>query len=131
ILDNRVEGDPSVRSQDRGNGIHLFFASDSVVAGNRIRETRDGVYIEASHGNRIDDNLMEDLRYGVHYMFANDNHVTGNITRRTRTGYALMQSRKLTVTGNRSEHDRNYGILMNYIKIGRASCRERRATHWV
>src|SRR3546814_20914412 len=36
-------------------------------------------------------------------------------TRRTRTGYALMQSRKLIVTGNRSEQDQNYGILMNYI----------------
>ena len=115
ILGNRVEGDPSVRSQDRGNGIHLFFASDTVVAGNRISETRDGIYIEASNGNRIDNNLMEDLRYGVHYMFSNDNHVMGNTTRRTRTGYALMQSRKLTVTGNRSEHDRNYGFLMNYI----------------
>ena len=115
ILGNRVEGDPSVRSQDRGNGIHLFFASETVVAGNQIRETRDGVYIEASNVNRIDNNLMENLRYGVHYMFSNDNHVTGNTTRRTRTGYALMQSRKLTVTGNRSEHDQNYGFLMNYI----------------
>jgi len=115
ILGNRVEGDPRVRSQDRGNGIHLFFANETVVAGNQIRETRDGVYIEASNNNRIENNLMEDLRYGVHYMFSNDNHVTGNTTRRTRTGYALMQSRKLTVTGNRSEHDRNYGMLMNYI----------------
>lgn len=48
-------------------------------------------------------------------MFSNDNRVIGNLTRRTRTGYALMQSRKLTVIGNRSEQDQNYGILMNYI----------------
>src|SRR3546814_16408910 len=41
--------------------------------------------------------------------------VINNIPRRTRTGYALMQSRKLIVTGNRSEQDQNYGILMNYI----------------
>ena len=41
------------------------------------------------------------LRYGIHYMFSNDNRVVGNLTRRTRTGYALMQSRKLTVIGNR------------------------------
>jgi nitrous oxidase accessory protein len=38
-----------------------------------------------------------------------------NRTDHTRTGYALMQSKYLTVTGNRSEHDQNYGILMNYI----------------
>ncbi|HTO17932.1 MAG TPA: nitrous oxide reductase family maturation protein NosD [Pseudomonas sp.] len=115
ILDNRVQGDPTVRSQDRGNGIHLFNARGALIAGNHISETRDGVYIDTSNGNRIENNLMEDLRYGIHYMFANDNHVIGNTTRRTRTGYALMQSRKLTVIGNRSEHDRNYGILMNYI----------------
>ena len=115
ILDNRVQGDPTVRSQDRGNGIHLFNARGALIAGNHISETRDGVYIDTSNGNRIENNLMEDLRYGIHYMFANDNHVIGNTARRTRTGYALMQSRKLTVIGNRSEHDRNYGILMNYI----------------
>lgn len=115
IIGNRVEGDPTVRSQDRGNGIHLFNARGALVADNHIRETRDAIYIETSNGNRIENNLMEDLRYGIHYMFSNDNHVTGNITRRTRTGYALMQSRRLTVVGNRSEHDRNYGMLMNYI----------------
>ena len=115
ILDNQIHGEPAVRSQDRGNGIHLFIVKGAVVAGNQVRETRDGIYIETSNGNRIENNLLEDLRYGIHYMFSNDNHVTGNITRRTRTGYALMQSRKLTVIGNRSEHDRNYGMLMNYI----------------
>lgn len=51
----------------------------------------------------------------MHYMFTHNSRVTDNLTRRTRTGYALMQSRKLTVTGNRSIDDENYGILMNYI----------------
>ncbi|WP_371358588.1 NosD domain-containing protein, partial [Salmonella sp. E393-2] len=60
-------------------------------------------------------NRFEELRYGVHYMFTHNSRVTDNLTRRTRTGYALMQSRKLTVTGNRSIDDENYGILMNYI----------------
>ncbi|WP_241356913.1 NosD domain-containing protein, partial [Escherichia coli] len=63
----------------------------------------------------IEANRFEDLRYGVHYMFTHNSRVTDNLTRRTRTGYALMQSRKLTVTGNRSIDDENYGILMNYI----------------
>jgi nitrous oxidase accessory protein len=63
----------------------------------------------------MEGNLIEDVRYGVHYMFANENSLIDNITRRTRTGYALMQSRKLIVTGNRSEQDQNYGMLLNYI----------------
>ncbi|MCF7204006.1 right-handed parallel beta-helix repeat-containing protein, partial [Pseudomonas sp. JM10B5a] len=115
VIGNRIQGDPSVRSQDRGNGIHLYAVKGARVIGNQVRETRDGIYIDTSNGNHLENNLLEDLRYGVHYMFANDNSVIGNVTRRTRTGFALMQSRKLTVIGNRSEHDQNYGMLMNYI----------------
>ncbi|CAI8776060.1 putative ABC transporter binding protein NosD [Pseudomonas sp. IT-P12] len=115
LIDNRIQGDPQVRSQDRGNGIHLYAVRGARVIGNHVRDARDGIYIDTSNGNLLQGNTLEDLRYGVHYMFANDNQVLDNITRRTRTGYALMQSRKLTVTGNRSEQDQNYGILMNYI----------------
>lgn len=115
ILDNRIQGDPSVRSQDRGNGIHLYAVKNALVRGNQVRQTRDGVYIDTSNDSTIEDNLFEDLRYGVHYMFTHNSRVIGNTTRRTRTGYALMQSRRLTVVGNRSVDDQNYGILMNYI----------------
>ncbi|CAD5107155.1 nitrous oxide reductase family maturation protein NosD [Zestomonas carbonaria] len=115
VLDNRIEGDPAIRSQDRGNGIHLYAVRDALVRGNRVRHARDGIYIDTSNDSAIEHNRLEDLRYGVHYMFTNGSRVTGNLTRRTRTGYALMQSRKLSVTGNRSVDDENYGILMNYI----------------
>lgn len=115
VMDNIVEGDVDVRSQDRGNGIHLFSVKGGRVSGNQVRHTRDGIYIDNSRDSYLEGNILEDLRYGVHYMFSHDNHVSGNITRRTRTGYALMQSRKLTVVGNRSEQDENYGILMNNI----------------
>lgn len=115
VIDNQIQGDPTMRSQDRGNGIHLYAVKGARVIGNHVRDARDGIYIDTSNGNLLQGNTLEDLRYGIHYMFANDNQVLGNITRRTRTGYALMQSRKLTVIGNRSEEDQNYGILMNYI----------------
>lgn len=115
LLGNVIEGDANLRSQDRGNGIHLYAVSGARIVDNQVRNTRDGIYIDTSNGNHLEGNVLEDLRYGVHYMFANDNSVIGNVTRRTRTGYALMQSRKLEVIGNRSEQDENYGILMNYI----------------
>ncbi|EIK53499.1 NosD protein, partial [Stutzerimonas stutzeri TS44] len=115
IENNRIEGDAQLRSQDRGNGIHLFSVKGARVLGNHVWHTRDGIYIDNSNGNSIERNLFEDLRYGVHYMFSHENRVVGNVTRRTRTGYALMQSRKLIVIGNRSEQDQNYGMLMNYI----------------
>ena len=115
ILDNSVQGDESLRSQDRGNGIHLFAVRDANISNNTVWHVRDGIYIEASNDNVIDGNRLRDLRYGIHYMFSNRNRVTNNSTLRTRTGYALMQSRQLTVLNNYSDYDDNYGILLNYI----------------
>lgn len=115
VENNQVEGDTDYRSQDRGNGIHLINTNEARVLNNRVRHTRDGIYLGNSNNNLIQGNLMEDLRFGIHYMFSQSNRVIGNTTRRTRTGYALMQSRMLTVEHNRSEDDRNYGILMNFI----------------
>ncbi|UYG03943.1 nitrous oxide reductase family maturation protein NosD [Halomonas sp. LR3S48] len=115
VLDNVIRGDTSLRSQDRGNGIHLYNVRDARIEGNDIREVRDGIYIDSSSQSLLRGNRMQDLRYGVHYMYAHDNRVEENLTRNTRTGYALMQSRHLTVVNNRSEGDLNYGILMNNI----------------
>lgn len=112
---NRVEGDRDYRAQERGNGIHLINTNEARVIDNQVRHVRDGIYLGNSNSNLIEGNLMEDLRFGIHYMFSQSNRVIGNTTRRTRTGYALMQSRMLTVENNRSEDDRNYGILMNFI----------------
>ncbi|WLQ16311.1 nitrous oxide reductase family maturation protein NosD [Hahella aquimaris] len=111
----KIRGDVSVRSQDRGNGIHLFAVTGALVENNEVSQTRDGIYIDTSNNNTLTNNFLHDLRYGVHYMYSHHNAVLNNCTLRTRTGYALMQSRNLTVEGNYSEQDQNYGILMNYI----------------
>ncbi|SFT35353.1 nitrous oxide reductase family maturation protein NosD [Halomonas saccharevitans] len=126
VLDNVIRGDATLRSQDRGNGIHLFNVVDVRVEGNDIRGTRDGIYIDTSRDSLLRGNHMEDLRYGVHYMYAHDNRLVNNVTRGTRTGYALMQSKRLTVIGNRSDNDRHYGILMN--NITHSTLRDNRVT---
>jgi nitrous oxidase accessory protein len=115
IVANRISGNPNIRSQDRGNGIHLYNTTRALVADNEVWETRDGIYIDTSNRNILRRNYMHHLRYGIHYMYSYTNQVVGNRTNHTRTGYALMQSKYLTVTDNRSEYDQNYGILMNYI----------------
>ncbi len=115
IHDNRIHGMQDRRSQDRGNGIHLHNVSQTRIEGNEIWGTRDGIYIETSNDNILSDNILHDLRYGIHYMFSNHNQVIRNQTSRTRTGYALMMSEHLNIRDNRSSHDSNYGILMNYI----------------
>lgn len=115
VRNNEIRGETSLRSQDRGNGIHLFNTTGALIEGNDIRQTRDAIYIETANNNKIRNNVMSDLRYGIHYMYSMHNLLEGNLTRGTRTGYALMQSKYLTVVNNRSENDENYGILMNFI----------------
>ncbi len=115
VRNNRIRGDISIRSQDRGNGIHLFNTTGALIEGNDISQTRDAIYIETANNNTIRGNDMSDLRYGIHYMYSMNNLLENNVTRGTRTGYALMQSKRLRVLNNRSVNDENYGILMNFI----------------
>lgn len=115
IANNKLQGNAQQRSQDRGNGIHLYAVTDGVILNNEVWEARDGIYIDTSQRNRLEGNELHHLRYGIHYMYSYHNEVIDNLTHHTRTGYALMQSKYLTVTGNRSEQDGNYGILMNFI----------------
>ncbi len=115
VYNNQIEGNLDVRSQDRGNGIHLFNTRHADIADNEVWHTRDGIYIDTSKQNILRGNRLHDLRYGVHYMYSYHNTVENNYTYNTRTGYALMQSKHLTVRNNRSEGDENYGILMNFI----------------
>ncbi|KAA1175975.1 nitrous oxide reductase family maturation protein NosD [Marinobacter salinexigens] len=115
VRNNVIRGDTTLRSQDRGNGVHLFNTTGALIEGNDISQTRDAIYIETANGNTIRGNVMTDLRYGIHYMYSMNNLLENNVTRGTRTGYALMQSKRLKVLNNRSENDENYGILMNFI----------------
>ncbi len=115
IKNNKVKGNPEIRSQDRGNGIHLYNVTNTLVENNEVWYTRDGIYIDTSNHNQLIGNYLHELRYGIHYMYSYSNLVKDNRTFKTRTAYALMQSKYLTVVNNTSKDDTNYGILMNYI----------------
>lgn len=115
VLNNTVEGNPKLRSADRGNGIQLSSIQHALVKNNEVFNTRDGLYIISSQHNTIDSNIMHDLRYGLHYMYSYSNKVINNNAYNTRAGYALMSSRDLVVTGNSTKNSEDYGFLMNFI----------------
>ncbi|KAA8983705.1 nitrous oxide reductase family maturation protein NosD [Halospina sp. K52047b] len=112
---NRITGNSDIRSQDRGNGIHLHNVNGAMIRDNTACEARDGIYINVSDDNTLVGNRLCDQRYGIHYMYSNNNTVRGNRSWGNRTGYALMQSTNLEIINNRSENDKGYGFLMNYI----------------
>ena len=112
---NRITGNTDIRSQDRGNGIHLHNVNGAMIRNNTVCEARDGIYINVSDDNTLVGNRLCDQRYGIHYMYSNNNTVRGNQSWGNRTGYALMQSTNLEIINNRSENDKGYGFLLNYI----------------
>lgn len=113
VVGNHITGDTGLRSQDRGNGIHLYNVTGATVADNLVVETRDGIYIDVSNENRLLNNRLYDQRYGIHYMFSHQNEVVGNRSRGNRAGFALMSSRFLEVHDNHAQDDERYGFLLN------------------
>lgn len=115
VFNNTVEGNPTLRSADRGNGIQVANVTHSHVFKNETHKTRDGIYVISSQNNLIEANTMHNLRYGIHYMYSYDNTVKDNTAYSTRAGYALMSSRRLTITGNKTTDSEDYGFLLNFI----------------
>ena len=115
VHNNRVKGNSSLPLASRGNGIQIAHVTNSHIVKNEISEVRDGIYVISSPDNIIEQNTMHHLRYGVHYMYSYDNSVIDNTAYSTRAGYALMSSRRLTVTGNKTSDSEDYGFLLNFI----------------
>lgn len=113
VRNNRISNRSDIWMNDRGNGIHIWNTTGSVIEANTVIGGRDGIYIEISHGNVIRANHFEKLRFAVHYMYANDNEVSGNVSIRNHVGLALMYSKNLKVFGNLSVSDLQHGLMLH------------------
>jgi nitrous oxidase accessory protein len=117
ILRNRIEGQKDQRVADRGNGIHLFDASHLVVRGNRVFDSRDGIYVSATEDSLIEDNVAENQRFGVHYMYSYRNELRRNRSNHNVVGLALMESHHLVVEGNEAMGNQRDGILFRDVQF--------------
>lgn len=114
VSGNRVRGRQDLRLNERGNGIHLWNTPGSIVEDNEVLGGRDGIFVTTSKRNIFRRNLFRNVRFGVHYMYTNDSEVSSNRSQGNHLGYAIMYSSRIRVIGNRSEGDRDHGILLNY-----------------
>lgn len=112
VARNRITGRKG-RQADLGNGVSVWNAPGAVVEGNDISWGRDGIFVYVSKKNTFRANRMRNTRFAIHYMNTSDSAVIDNDSRDNALGYAIMFSDRLTVTGNRSENDRDYGFLFN------------------
>jgi nitrous oxidase accessory protein len=116
VLRTYVGGRPTVRDSDKGNGIHLFDASQLEIRGNEVVGTRDGIYVSATEFSVIADNDVSHQRYGIHYMYSYDNTISGNTAHDNNGGMALMGSFRLKVHHNRANGNRKQGLLFRDIQ---------------
>ena len=121
VRNNRIANRDDLWLNDRGNGIHIWNNTGSLIENNRVESGRDGIYIEISHGNVIRANRFEGLRFAVHYMYANRNEVSDNVSIRNRVGFALMYSNGLKVFRNVSVSDLQHGLMLHTVHKSEAA----------
>jgi len=111
---NDVTGRTDLRVSERGNGIQLWNAPGTQVVDNTVRDGRDGIFTTTSKKNLFARNRFERVRFAVHYMYTNDSEVSDNLSVGNNVGYAIMYSNNLVIRNNRSQGDREHGLLLNY-----------------
>lgn len=102
-----------------GNGIHLWYSNQINVKKNKIRNHRDGIYIEFSGDSTFEENRSEqNIRYGMHFMYSHRNRYHHNVFSENQTGVAVMYSKNIEMSGNRFEKSWGnacYGLLIKTI----------------
>ena len=111
---NRIVGISTGRVNESGNGVSVWNAPGARVVDNDISFGRDGIFVNASNHNVFRGNRFTNLRFAVHYMYANDSEVSDNVSLGNAAGFAIMYSSRVRITGNVSDGDRDYGLLLNY-----------------
>lgn len=114
VRSNIIEGKKLLRLNERGNGVQLWRSPGSVIDSNDISQGRDGIFVTTSKKNIFRNNRIRNVRFAIHYMYTHDSEITGNISKGNHLGFAIMYARKIRIIGNRSDSDRDHGILLNY-----------------
>lgn len=99
IRGNDVTGDRATAVGLRGDAIRLWETRDSVVAENRVRDSRDLV-VWYSPRNRIEQNHVTGGRYGAHLMYSDDNVLMGNRFSNNAVGVFVMYSHDVLLAEN-------------------------------
>ncbi|HEU4631533.1 MAG TPA: nitrous oxide reductase family maturation protein NosD [Gemmatimonadaceae bacterium] len=120
VTDNAFAGTAGAGDESTsGNAIHLWSARDVLIARNRIRGHRDGIYFEFVRHARVEDNESADnVRYGLHFMYSDSCAYARNTFRRNGSGVAVMYTNTVAMTGNRFLDNRGgaaYGLLLKEI----------------
>ncbi|MBI4228873.1 MAG: right-handed parallel beta-helix repeat-containing protein, partial [Deltaproteobacteria bacterium] len=91
LIQNNVVIGKELPLPERGDGIRLWYSSETKILNNHLSQTRDLV-MWWSGNTLIKGNKVEKGRYGLHYMYSNDNVFEDNIFIENFVGGFLMYS---------------------------------------
>lgn len=118
ITGNEVFG-KAVEESSSGNAIHLWYCKNIEVKGNKVKNHRDGIYLEFVDSSTIQNNISEgNLRYGLHFMFSNFDNYYNNTFRDNGAGVAVMFSKNIDMWENNFFHNwgkSSFGLLLKEI----------------
>ncbi len=98
VRGNRIAG-KDLPPPRRGDGIRLWYSSDTRVLDNRVRRTRD-VVVYFSSGLEVRGNVITGGRYGLHYMYSDHNVFRQNVFEGNQVGAFVMYSRDVRLEDN-------------------------------
>lgn len=104
---------------DRGNSIHLYKNSNTIVSDNFIVNGRDGIYITNSNEVSINRNIFSNSRFGIHYMFSNKCNVISNLVCDSMIGIAIMYSKYVDLINNFTYFNVTHGIFFRDVLYSR------------
>jgi nitrous oxidase accessory protein len=99
IIRNNVITGMDLEVQRRGDGIRVWYSSDTIIENNEVSQSRD-VVLWYSERLTIRNNDINDGRYGLHFMYDDDALVVNNRLTGNSVGAFLMYSRRLKMLNN-------------------------------
>lgn len=99
----------------QGNGIHVYYANDNLLADNNIEGTRDGMFFDYANNNESIQNSISNTRYGLHYMYSDYNVFKNNTFTMNTGGAAVMNSNHLVLENNQfivNYGNQSFGLLL-------------------
>jgi nitrous oxidase accessory protein len=106
ITYNTIDVGAGVPQERRGHAIYLWEVESSVIGGNTINNSADGIHLEFSHDNGIGQNTVTGSRYALHFMTSHNNRVVNNDFHDNLTGAVLMFSNDLLMKDNQLSNNR-------------------------
>lgn len=98
IRNNTITG-MDLEVQRRGDGIRVWYSSDTVIDNNDVSHVRD-VVLWYSERLTVSNNNIHEGRYGLHFMYDDDALVANNRLTGNSVGAFLMYSRRLRMVNN-------------------------------